>query len=128
MRYRIAREGIDTIVGNHLEVGALKFDEAGSYVVTWNNDPHVDNIVGNATDLRREEGGWITAEVTWGGEKSPEVSKLVDQEEAWLTIYATEVEDHFKSNAQRVVRSATLRALFTTPTPESPWTEKEATA
>jgi hypothetical protein len=125
LRYRIAREGIDTIVGNHLEVGALKFDATETYIVTWNNDFHVDNIVGNATDLRREEGGWITAEVTWSGEKSPEVSKLVDREEVWLTIYATQVEDQRRINAQRVVSSATLRALYLTPGLKSPWTEME---
>ena len=128
MRYRIAREGVDTIIGNHLEVGALKFEEDKTYVVTWMNNFTVDNIIGTAHDLRREDDGEITAEIEWN-ENGDAIVELLG-EKCFVTIYGNEVEQlgGFPKNdgdPQVLVRSVTLKALFVDNGAIDPWTESE---
>lgn len=129
MRYRFAREGIDTIIGNHLEPGALTWSEVG-LPVSWNANWYSNNLIGMASDIRREDDGWLTAEVKWNTKGEAMIEQVgfdVNDENGtiWLTIYVTDIVEQQREsyNGQRVVKQGILRSLFVTLSGEDPWTE-----
>lgn len=129
MRYRFAREGIDTIIGNHLEPGSLTWSEVGLPVSGY-ADWDASSIIGMASDVRREDDGWLTAEVKWN-ERGQLMCDGLEQDVndeggmLWLTIYATDLTEEGKitPESQRIVHRGTIKALFVTLSPEDPWTE-----
>lgn len=122
MRYRIAREGVDTVVGNHLEVGSLKWTDR-PLVVLYGSGLDPKHRLGKATDLLREENGDITAEVEWNDQGSQLLDDFRVNEEggSYLTIFANKVTDK-QHNGQRIVEDAHLRSVFIT-LESDPWAE-----
>lgn len=126
MRYRFAREGITTILDVHLVEGSLQWDDDKLIPVLWENDFSTQGILGQAHDLRREDGGWLSAEIDWTNEdKSPAVVELIDHGDLFLTIYATNVteQDRRASGGHRHVQQAELRSIYTTM--NDTWVDKE---
>lgn len=63
-RVTIIYEGIDQGFGYIVEVGATEWEEGKEYPIVDNfNFDDVKHLVGNATDIRREDNNEITAEV-----------------------------------------------------------------
>lgn len=123
MRYKFAREGIDTVLDTHLNKDSLHWDEK-PIVVNYSNEWDLNNILGTAHDLRREDDGWITAEIEWN-EKGELIAHQLG-EDCYLTIYANQVseQDQRRTGGQRVIRMAKLRAIYAT-MGSDPWAEKE---
>ena len=111
MRARFAREGHDTVLGYHYDVGALQFGENTTYRIFWGNDFRAENWIGNASELKREEDGWITAEVEWTNERGEEASEMLGRD-CVLTIYGRHVVYGPEVNHQKQVKSIELMALF----------------
>ena len=131
MRYLFAREGVDTVINNHLRPGSLKWEEE-SLPITWQGRNTLQDIIGTATELRREDDGCLTAEVLWNSKGQEMLDALgVDvntpKSGAWLTIYANHVEEEhlrLRGERMRVIHSATLRYLYVVLCQEDPWKEK----
>lgn len=126
MRHKFAHEGIDTIIGQRWELGSIKFEEDAEYFVTWDNNFSVENIIGKASDIRREDDGTLTAEIDWAETEKAEQSLDLLDKQVFLTVYVNQAvfnrdrDDH----GQIVVTSGQLRALFVTMSSgEDPWTE-----
>lgn len=62
MRKIIAWEGEEKVPGQFLEVGSFKWGNE-PIVVTKNTEWDADSVIGEATDLRREDNGSVTAEI-----------------------------------------------------------------
>lgn len=128
MRYTLAREGIDTPVGYHYKAGAIKFEADKEYSVFWTSEFSADDqVIGVATDFRRDEEGLLTAEVVWVGEHGPASGDLVDEGQAFLTIYANEVDKTGRhprtwGDPQSIVNSCTIKALYICVDAIHPWT------
>lgn len=111
MRVQVAQEGEKIKEFDHrLTDGCLKWVEGKEYPVLKSakfDDP--SNILGHATDIRREDNGVITAEIDF---------ELMNG--LGVTIFANKVErtGSWEEN-NVVVTSATIRAFFTTV--EVPW-------
>ena len=123
MRYRFAVEGIDTEIGNSLEVGSVKMDEP-SYPVTLGNNWQLDSVIGKATELRREDNGELTAEIEWHEKMSEELIAKINTE-MFLTIYANKIDDERIAARKRLVKSCELRAIFIALDMEDPWATSE---
>lgn len=122
MRYRFAREGIQTKSGHFLEPEALVWEEKPILVVWGNDFSWPDNILGKATDLRREEDGWLTAEIEWTTEKGKQAEKLIDRD-IFLTVYCNKIlPDTWVEGPVRHVEKANLLSIFTTL--EDTWVRK----
>jgi len=117
VRHIIAFEGRETVPGQFLEHGSLKWDEDTKLIVVWQanfDDPR--NIIGTGTDIQRDENGVLTAEIEWNDpEKMEQLAKDVA-----VTIWANEVNaDRDKETDNITVHSAKIKALLTTPS--VPW-------
>ena len=123
MRYRFAVEGIDTEIGNSLEVGSVKMDEP-SYPVTLGNNWQLDSVIGKATELRREDNGELTAEIEWHEKMIDELIAKINTE-MFLTIYANKIDDERIAARKRLVKSCELRAIFIALDMEDPWATSE---
>lgn len=130
MRYRFAREGVDTVIGNHLKYGSLLWEE--TLPVTWRAGNRLDDVVGTASEIRREDDGWLTAEVMWNA-KGREMFEALDSDintsepGVWLTIFAHLItEESPQVGAMRVIHQATVKYLFVTLQQEDPWKDKHA--
>lgn len=128
MRYRFAREGVKT-VGSiaFFSTESIKWDTNRAIIVNYENDfTDPDNIVGKATDLRREDDGWLTAEIEWndGGEA---IKDDIDVS-AWLTVNVAnlfETEERTIENEEwLVINSCELRIIYATAGGD-PWVETE---
>jgi hypothetical protein len=128
MRYRFAREGIDTIIGHHFSPGAIKFEDR-EYPVTWSNSFMAEDLIGAAKDLRREDDGTLTAEIHWYSGRGEQAGEIVDNSKyGWLTIYGNEVVKKGDyplgpGRPQIEINSLTLKCLFVCYGLEDPWTE-----
>lgn len=130
MRYRFARENIDTIIGYHYNEGALKFEEGKTYPVYWENDfSATGNLIGQASVIKREDDGWLLAEIAWVNEKGEQAAQLVADGQGFVTIYGNEVVKQGSypasqgNTAQFEVQSVTLKALYVCYDATDPWTE-----
>lgn len=115
MRYRFAREGILTPIGKHFfEPESIKWDSDRRIPVTWSNnfsDPEA--LMGYATDIQREDDGWLTAEIEWT-EKGRQVEDFVNKD-FFLTVYLNHLEETDTSSqddGQRTIHSGNLKGIF----------------
>lgn len=116
MRMVIAHEGVD--LGYFINKGALYWEEESFPVVTgvsFSVD-RINHPIGTATELRREEDGKITAEIS-----VPEYEESVARE-GWsfedmfgFYIYATNVDDTIDVLGERVVTKARVRLIYMHP-------------
>jgi hypothetical protein len=86
-RYIICQEGKENVPGQFLLDGSMNWGEDKIWV-SWNFN-HQDPKIGYASDIRREEDGWITAEI----ELFEQYQSLIDV--AGFTVFITKVEDHW---------------------------------
>lgn len=123
MRYRFAREGITTVLDVHFEPGSLRWEE-DKIPVTWQAGMQIGDLLGTASDLQREDDGWLTAEFTWNdNEKSVNLDAILDKD-VFMTVFCNEIveQDRRISGRVRRVSSARLRHIFATI--GNPWIEK----
>ena len=125
MRYRFAREGVKTMGSNaYFEPEGLKWDPDKPLVVNYTNDFRAENVVGVATEIRREEDGWLTAEIEWN-DKGDQVALHLD-DTMWLTIYLNHLLENDETDIGgarwRRIKSADLKGIFVTIL-EDPWAE-----
>lgn len=110
VRKIVALEGKSDGHGLFIEKGALDFSDQ-KYPLTWMGD-YQKLPIGVATDFRREEDGYITAEITFYDESTAELSDDVD-----YSVYANQVvEDkpQEKVMQDRHVTYARVRCVTTT--------------
>lgn len=117
MRYRFAREGVKTVVGDHVFMpSSIQWE--GSIPVCLNNDFRQSDVIGVATDLRREDEGWLTAEIEWASDMGLDVGTV--NQTSFLTIYGNQL---FRSeNDAKEITNITLRSLFLTE--GDPWVDQ----
>ena len=118
-RYRFAREGHDNVLKNFFIPGSIKFREDAHFHVSLNNV--FDKVVGKASGLRREDDGWLTAEVEWVEDKEA-YPNLLSNGELFLTIFGNELLIK-QEGGTLTVESINLRSLFLTS--EDPWRSSE---
>lgn len=122
MRYRIAREGVHTILGTFFEENSIKWDDDKEYVVTWsNNFSNPEMVMGKATRLQYDEDGWITADIEWN-ENATTLAAMVNKD-FFLTIYGNQVEETKGAKGTRLVHSVTLKAIYCAIDQNNPWDE-----
>lgn len=95
-RHIISYEGVDEEFNRtHLKVGSLTWPDSPVPVI-WNFGlMNPDDLLGHATDFRREETGEITAEISFNNtDKSARIADL--KEELYATIYARDVAQKMK--------------------------------
>ena len=129
MRYRFAREGIDTIIGNHLKPYSMLWEQA-ELPINYNANWTVEALIGVASDIRREDDGQLTAEVKWNDHGLMLIEAMHQDVNAkdgtlWLTIVANMILEKGEAGVgtQRVVHQATIRELFVTMHLQDPWAE-----
>lgn len=114
-RYVIAYEEKQTVPGQYLEAGSIKWDENAMVpIIAHEKD---DKLLGIASNIQRDEHGVLTAEVTQWLDENYRVA--VEADDLALTIYCNEVTARQDDELGRVVSSARLRALY--PTVGVPW-------
>lgn len=126
MRYRFAREGTKTVGSNaYFEPESLKWDPSKPVIVNFTNDFQADNVIGKATDIQREDDGWLTAEIEWN-DKGDQVALNLDKN-MWLTIYINHIlesdQTSLDGSGWRMVKSGDLKAIYAT-TDSDPWEEE----
>ena len=126
MRHIICKEADDTVPGHYIMPGALDWAEGDRIPLTFNFD--FQQVIGWATDIRREEGGIITAEIVLESqsaevmrdEEGTYVAVTVDELDAPLdmdsSVYMSPVKSH-GWNDVRWVESAFIRAAALVPRP-----------
>lgn len=122
MRKIIAIEGRDTVPGQFLEPSCLKWNEGEVYPLVWNFSWERPPI-GTATDIRREDDGTLTAELTITDEQA---LALMEHGDGSATFYANEVASTLVKNDQGEVTgrryiSCQLRALSLVPQMQVTW-------
>lgn len=128
MRYRFAREGVKTVGSKaFFEPESIKWDPDRPIPVTYSNDIRPENFIGSASDIRREEDGWITAEIKWN-DKGDQVALLLD-ETLWLTVYIHHLLESegtsLDGSGWRMIKSCDLKVIFATHDGD-PWQEESA--
>lgn len=127
MRYRFAREGVKTIGSKaFFEPESIKWPVDGVIPVFWeNNFSDATKLLGSASDLRREEDGWVTADIAWNL-KGEEVEGQVNKE-VWLTVFVNHILEKESTDIAgkdwRIIQSCTLRGIYTSAL-EDPWVEE----
>lgn len=127
MRYRFAREGVKTIGSKaFFEPESIKWVPDKSIPVTYENnfsDPGA--IMGKASDLRREDDGWLTAEIEWN-EKGEAISEEIGKT-LWMTVMVNHILESLErtiENAEwRIVKACDLRVIYASSL-EDPWVEE----
>lgn len=129
MRYRFAREGVKTIGSQaFFEPESIKWDPEKVFKVNFENDfSNLDRVIGEATDLRREDDGWLTVEITWNA-KGRSIEEDINKN-VWLTVMVNHLvvgpEERTIENAEwRVIKTCDLRVIYATKS-ENPWLEEE---
>lgn len=92
MRYIIAVEGEQKVMDQFVTHGALFWEEDKKLPVVWNF--HDNEAVGQATDLRREKDGTITAEVVLFRPQT-EVTHDEDGTHVRITMFEEEIPEDF---------------------------------
>ena len=80
MRYIICQEGVESVPGQYVPIGAMEWSEELKIPVTWNFN---DKIIGVGTDIRREENGVITAEIELLHEDKKYIEGLLKKMDDW---------------------------------------------
>lgn len=117
MRYKIAFEGGEAAPGfNHiLNPGSLTWNPDKSIPVTvaGNLQPtmFVESYIGWATDIQREEGGWLTAEIELNSRYIHE-----DLDHLGATVWCERVEPKNLNLKERpwVIEKAEIKSIFFT--------------
>lgn len=125
MRYRFAHEEVETVLERRFEKDSIKWDDRPLPVTRSNNFGDPNDLIGTASDIRRESDGSLTAEIEWN-ERGELIKDLVNGPDgAYLTIYGGDVifGDLHESGDRRNVKSTKLKALFLA-VGEDPWQEK----
>jgi hypothetical protein len=106
MRHIIMREGEDVRhSGRIVELGALTFPDR--IPVVWMSDyQNIDGFIGIATDIRRVNDGYVTAEITFN-HRAPTDDSL---DLVCYGIYASHLD--LKPNSHRVL-GGTVRSITT---------------
>lgn len=123
MRRIITWEGVYTIPQTFIEKGAL----------TWDNEPlpvtaqNGTEILGRATDLRREEDGTITAELTFLDETENQkaAQSLLENGDLSTTIFAKPVTEKRRESPNEAVRYITagrIRSIYLVLPNQVSWT------
>lgn len=126
MRYRFAREGVLTVVGKHFfDPESIKWDPSRLIPVVWdNNFGNADAVMGTASEIRREDDGWLTAEIAWN-QKGIEVEPFINKD-AFLTIHLNklvETDNSSLEGGRRVIHEGNLLNIYAAPNEKDPWTE-----
>jgi hypothetical protein len=110
MRKTICIEGDEyPINGRIIEKGALGWPEDKKLPLCWSFNHDIEHVLGNASDLRREEDGRITAELTFNDSEAGQNAKAVlEHGDASATIYANQLVEDRKSKR---VSAATIRSV-----------------
>lgn len=127
MRYRFAREGVLTVVNNHFfDPESIRWDSSKLIPVTWeNNFSDPEALMGAASDLRREDDGWLTAEIEWNT-KGQQVADFINKD-AWLTIHLNklvETDETSQDGGLRTIHEGNLLTIFASMRDGDPWEEK----
>lgn len=123
MRRIITWEGRDTIPQVHIQKGAL----------TWDKEPlpiHAQGgvtVLGLATDLRREEDGSITAELTFFDETSEQqaAKSIMEHGDMSTTIFAkpvTEKRRESPNQSMRYITAGRIRSIYLVLPHQVSWT------
>jgi len=107
-RHKFAREGIRVKNNHFFEVDSLVWDE--QVVVTWMFEFSAKSILGVASNIRREEDGWLSAEIEWSDSQAAEQAKtLLDAKDVQFTVYCSDVI--FEKGKSLHVSKARIRAV-----------------
>ena len=89
--------------------GAAKWDD--KLPIVWNFSNELNDVLGQAVDLRREEDGAITAELMF---LDLSVNKLMSAGDTFVTIYANEL-DYESCDGIRVFHNLRIREISVLP-------------
>lgn len=114
MRQKIAHEGAEYVRGQVVEHGAFVWEEDIDLPVIFSNEwPGMEQMVGWASDIRREEDGVITAEISW-----------IDQTYEGTTVFCLDAMITHEDDLM-VVRHARITRVFIAP--DVPWGQATVT-
>lgn len=105
-------------VGNHLLLeGSVKWEVDKQFHIVWNFDYTVNNLLGHASDLRREDDGAITAELDF---RDADIAELVKRDNLPATFEGNDVVQEVFDGV-RVFHSVTVRGIAIVAPPSVPW-------
>ena len=114
MRKIITWEGEEKVPGIIIEKGALTWGD-DPIPVCWNFQYDIENLLGNATDLRREDDGSITAEITFDeeNEKQRQAKEVLEHGDVTTTVYVTNLAeaDRRTTGPKRSVTAGRIRTV-----------------
>lgn len=111
MRKTISWEGEEKVPGVVLEKGSLQWSEDPIPLV-WSFEQSVESVLGTASDLRREDDGRITAEVTLSENlpNAQSTKNAIEHGDVVLTTWSNNLAE-YNNNGVRRIRSATIRSV-----------------
>lgn len=122
MRKIIGREGRKDL-NTFIERNALKFDDV--LPLLWNFDTTPDHFLGNASDIRREEDGSVTAELTFNEtDRGQQAKTLVENGDCAATFFATNIKEvprKDRASTARHINEATIRYVSVVIASQVPW-------
>ena len=117
MRKRICYEDALVFGDQFLIEGSVNWDEDAQLPLVWDFGVDTKSLLGHATDLRREEDGAITAELTF---QDPKNEALAEAEDLSATFFADEVGQETHDGVQVFYRLR-LRKIAIVPARSALW-------
>lgn len=127
MRKIICREGVEDL-GKILEVGSMEWTDPLPLVWNFEHD-NIDNVLGRAEDIRREENGEITAEIVFNDSvNAKRVALLLENKDVCCTILANKIDyEHItvgedeEAHSVSLIKSGTIREVSVILAAGHPW-------
>lgn len=110
-RMTISWEGTEAVPGIIIQPGALRWEDE-ELPLCWNFDHN--ELLGVASDIRREDDGQITAEITIYEETDNQkhAQVVMDHGDVATTVYVTDLSEHKDEDGnKRIVESGRIRSV-----------------
>ena len=120
MRKIVCIEDGDPIQGRVINDMALNWTD--NLPLVWQfGHVKIEDVLGHASDIRREENGRITAEIVFNETtKGQQAKEGLENGDLACTIWANKIDEVILDGVQRV-KSATVREISVVPATDVPW-------
>lgn len=118
-RMTISWEGAEAVPGIIIQPGALRWEDE-ELPLCWNFDHN--ELLGQASEIRREDDGRITAEITIyeQTDNQKHAQAIVDHGDTPATVYVTDLTEK-REDDKRIVESGRIRSVNLVPPGNVSW-------